>query len=128
VPAGEARLEDTKDPDGTRVLQIIANQASTASWRTRLKLKAGNYRLEARARTSGVQATRDDKGEGAGIRISNGPGRTNHLAGDTGWTRLAYDFKVQEPEAEVTLVCELRASRGRAAFDLQSLQLLPQPR
>ncbi len=124
-PNGNARLE-TAEFEGRHVLQIIAQDWSTASWRTTLRLKQGRYRFEGRARGTGIQAVTDDKGEGAGLRISGSASpRLNKLVGDAGWTALAYEFDVPDAEREVVLVCELRARKGRAQFDTQSLRVVP---
>lgn len=122
---GDARLEGPLEADGRRVLAIAASNHSNASWRSDVKLKQGRYRFEGRVRTNGVQAVRDDKGEGAGLRVAGmSTPRANKLAGDAGWTSLSCDFEVPSPEATVTLVCELRATRGNAWFDVDSLRVV----
>ena len=63
--------------------------------------------------------------EGAGLRIS-GSSRPNQLSGDSGWKKITFEFDVPGPSTEVVLVCELRAEKGRAWFDLGSLQLVRQ--
>jgi hypothetical protein len=123
---GEARLDGPIENEGRRVLGIAASGHSTASWRSDVSLKPGRYRFEGRVRTNGVEAVRDDKGEGAGLRVSGGAApRANKLEGDRTWTPLSYEFEVPPGEATVTLVCELRASRGQAWFELESLQVVP---
>lgn len=122
-PVGDARLEEGQS-EGPPVLRITAQNQSTASWRSRVRLAPGRYRFEGKARCAKVQATKDDKGEGGGLRISNGPPRTHTLKGDAGWTTLHYEFEVAGGEQDVTLVCELRASRGQIDFDRNSLQVL----
>src|SRR5260221_702922 len=80
-------------------------------------------------RTSEVVPVKDKKGEGAGIRISQFAGtRTNAVAGTAAWTKLQFDFQVPPgPNIEKELLCELRASKGEAWFDLESLMLLKKP-
>jgi len=68
------------------------------------------------------------KGSGAGLRISTTSGssvppRTNSVAGDSGWQRVEYEFIVTEDIEEQWFVCELRASKGEAWFDVASLKL-----
>ncbi|HEY6226077.1 MAG TPA: CotH kinase family protein [Verrucomicrobiae bacterium] len=123
IEMGGARL-DQPQIEGKPSLHIAANGQSTASWRSSLMLDPGRYRFEAMARTAKLNATRDSKGEGAGIRISgsNQP-RRNSVAGDAGWTKLQYDFEVQGAQSEVVLVCESRANRGEVWFDASSLKL-----
>lgn len=125
-PGGDARLEGPITAEGKRVLLVSANNVSDASWRGEVKLQAGRYRFEGRVRTKGVQATQDEKGGGAGLRISSfAQVKTSRLDGDADWTLLAYDFDVPAPAATVTLVCELRARRGQVWFDVDSLRVIP---
>jgi spore coat protein H len=127
-PAGAARLEQA-EVDGRRVLRIVATGDTTASWRATLRLKPGRYRLEARGRAQGIEAVRDNLGEGAGLRISGATmARLNKLTGNTNWRLLAYEFEVLDQEREVTCVAELRARQGQVEFDLNSLRLVPQGR
>ena len=76
--------------------------------------------------TASVVAVPDpQKGEGAGIRISGSQTpRSNKLSGDAAWQSLAYEFDVTLPMEDVQLVCELRASKGDAWFDAESLKLV----
>ena len=76
------------------------------------------------ARAYQLAGLRDPKGEGAGIRISGSQqARRNSVAGDSGWTKLQYEFEVQGAPSEVTLICESRAQRGEVWFDASSLRL-----
>ena len=104
-------------------LSIAASSEATASWRISLPLDAGRYRFEASARTQGVVAADDDKGRSAGLRISGAKEkRTNSLIGDAKLTPLSYEFTVDEAR-EVTLVAELRATKGDAWFSLATMLL-----
>ena len=49
--------------------------------------------------------------------------RTNSVVGDSGWQTIEYEFTVHAESEEPWLICELRASRGEAWFDLASLRL-----
>lgn len=109
--------------EGADALRISAKGAATASWRITLPLDAGKYRFEASAQSRGVAAIEDDKGRGAGLRISGATEkRANALAGDSAWKPLAYEFEVDGPR-EVTLVAELRATKGDAWFSLATTRL-----
>jgi hypothetical protein len=64
------------------------------------------------------------KSQGASLRVA---GRTQHsleLMDTTDWTELGTSFEVRESEEEVVLICQLRASRGEAWFDKNSLRLV----
>lgn len=118
-------LEKVSDA-GKAALHIRAkSRQCIASWRTRVLLDPGQYRFEALARCAGVKATRDERGEGAGIRISGSQEpRPNQLGGDAAWTALAYEFSVTPGVEEIELVCELRASKGEVWFDAGSFKLV----
>jgi hypothetical protein len=108
-------------------IDAAADTNCVASWRCRVQLPPGQYHFAALVRTAGVVplGLKDKKGVGAGIRISEFPSaRTNSLAGDSKWTRLGFDFEVQAGDiAPRDLLCELRAQKGEAWFDLHSLTL-----
>ena len=87
-----------------------------ASWRKRVRLPPGNYRVTLWARVQGVVPREgDDRGPGAGVRLS-GQNRETGLVGTTDWTELVWDFEVGEEQPEVELVAELRATAGQAWF------------
>jgi hypothetical protein len=111
--AGDGKLADV-ETDGKVEFLIEAGPSGEclASWRRRVLLSPGKYRLEARLRTIGVEPLADEKGRGAGLRIS-GSNRENQLAGDSDWQDIAYEFAVDDERNEVELVAELRASKGQ---------------
>ncbi|MFN3651151.1 MAG: CotH kinase family protein [Armatimonadota bacterium] len=127
----DAKLEKQPGPAGkpnAGTLSIAAGPSGrcVASWRTKVILPAGKYRLEARARTQGVKALQEGSGTGAGLRISGGS-RTNKLDGTADWTLLSHEIQIQAPQQEVELVAELRATAGQVLFDLASLRLVKVP-
>jgi spore coat protein H len=120
APAAHWRGEEGEQ----RVLRIIATNGPTvASWRTRVTLPAGKYFFEGDVRTAGllVKTNADAIGHGAGLRISGGK-RDHKVEGDSAWTRVRYSLTNELDEVE--LVCELRATKGEAAFDENSLRLV----
>lgn len=119
---GGAVLEKTT-LGGVGALHIRATQPGSRSWRTRVLLDAGQYRFEGKVKTSAVNGYRNERGEGAGLRIS-GSQRPNRISGDSDWKSVAFNFPVHGGIMEVELVCELTASRGEAWFDINSLKLI----
>jgi hypothetical protein len=132
--------------DGKSTLHIEAGPTGCiASWRSRLLLQPGKYRVTGMAKAKGIIPRTNDTaaalapappappaapaaaravapGAGAGVRISGGK-RTNKLLGDTDWTQIDCSFDL--PAAgEVDIVCELRAEKGEVWFDRQSFHLL----
>lgn len=127
-PMGASRLEEGEF-EGKRTLRILALGNGTSSFRADVSLTRGKYRFEGRARGVGIVPLTDPKGQGAGLRTSRFAGaRRNQLVGNTGWVVLQHEFVVDEDEALVSLVAELRASRGQVDFDLDSLRVVPLPR
>lgn len=115
-PAQET--DDTKveevEIDGQKRYSIQVGESGqcVGSWRRKVLLAKGRYRIEARIRTEAVVAREDESGTGAGLRISGGK-RENKLAGDSDWKTVTYEFEVLEDVRDITLVAELRATAGR---------------
>jgi spore coat protein H len=123
-PANAVR--DRVNFDGRPTLHIATTTNTAASWRTTVLLRQGTYRFEALARAANVVSqVNTNKGAGAGIRHSGiRTPRANKVEGTTAWSPLVYEFAVPTEEEDVTLLCELRASKGEAWFDLESLRLV----
>ena len=120
-------LFDAQPPRGetNRVVHIIAKKDNTlASYRAPATLPPGNYRFTCRVKTRDLVPISDRVGIGAGVRISHAL-RENSLSGTKDWTELAFDFTREEADS-VEMVLELRAKRGEAWFDLDSIVLQAQ--
>ena len=115
-PAQET--DDTKieeiELDGRKLYSIQVGESGqcVASWRRKVLLAKGRYRIEAKLRTESVEPREDDPGTGAGLRISGGK-RDNKLTGDSDWQTVSNEFEVLEDVRDVILVAELRATRGQ---------------
>ena len=125
---GTGRLDSRTESDGRKTLHVEAGREGrcTASWRVRVVLRPGNYVFEGRARTAGVVKLQKDvatKGTGAGLRLSQGQSRKHSLIGDTEWQHVEYEFTIENEPTDISLICELRAEKGEAWFDLDSLKL-----
>lgn len=108
--------------DGKKCLRITCEGDGVASYRFKLFLDAGKYTFEARAKAIGVEPRPDPQHTGAGIRISGGT-RTNKLVGNTEWTLLQHEL---EGSSEVTVVLELRATKGAVLYEIPSIKLVRQ--
>jgi hypothetical protein len=118
-------MEQTKAPDGPASLRIRAGPATSASWRTTVRLGAGRYRFEGAVSTAGVEPLNYGKNHGASLRVTGFPRREpGSLTGDHQESPLRVEFQVGGREQDVELVCELRARSGEARFDLDSLRLI----
>jgi spore coat protein H len=119
-------VQDEISSESKKTLRISSTNAPcVASWRTRVLLAPGKYRFEGNARGTKIEPMQNEIGLGAGIRIS-GDKRQNKLVGDAGWTPLQHEIQIDGADREVELVCELRANKGEAFFDTESLQLRKQ--
>ncbi len=115
------RAEHAKEAGQPPVLRLALAGVGAPSWRARVSLSPGKYRLEARARARGVESVGDAKGTGLGIRVSGAP-RANKVVGTTDWTPLTFDF-VLDGAGEVELVAELRGQKGSGDFDATAFKL-----
>lgn len=107
------------EQEGVKVLKVAARAGgASGSWRTRVRVGPGRYRLEGRVWTEGVQGH-----GGTCLRISGGARRM--VAGPDGqWQPLAFHFEIVGPMSEVELVCEFDSAAGEARFDLGSLRIV----
>ena len=111
--------------DAELKIKIVHSGPTVASWRAKVLLEPGRYRFTARAQSNELAPMTDQKGSGAGIRISGTQqARGNKLSGTSPAKDLAFDFTA--PGGEVELVCELRATRGEVSFERSSLKLRKQ--
>jgi hypothetical protein len=123
---GDAKLEK-KEISGRPLLMIETGPSKTcdASFRAKVRLGKGTYRLEAKVRTVNVKAMTDNKGAGAGLRLGGVDRQnTNALIGTSEWRTLAYAFQVVEEARDVELIAELRGVAGGAVFDATSMKLV----
>jgi spore coat protein H len=111
--------------DGKSAFTIVAGPVTSASWRAKVLLPRGRYQFEATAKTSGVEPLPFGKNHGVMLRVVGAKAaRPQPLLGDEPWSPLSTRFEVTEREAEIELVCELRARKGTAWFDAGSLRLV----
>jgi hypothetical protein len=127
LPAGGA-MNRAPAPDGRIALHIKAGPVTLAGWRCKVLLPPGRYRWEGSVCTVGVEPLPYGRNQGAGLRVQ---GLTQpppyNLTGDNPWRKAQAEFAVPAPQQEMELICELRASRGDAWFDLDSLRLVQVP-
>jgi hypothetical protein len=128
-PTDGTRLDPGTDSQGNRQLHIRASEGCRASWRTRVILDPGRYRFEGTVRTAKVVAISDDRGEGAGLRIS-GQSRNggNKITGTSGPRVISFPFEVSDSNQSIELICELRGNSGDAWFDVGSLKIIHEAR
>lgn len=130
-PASESEdaVHEQPELDGalaTYFIQCGPSGSCVASWRRTVLLNPGRYQLEAKLKTENVVPQEDEKGSGAGLRISGG-NRTNKLSGTSDWKVLQHEFEVADEIREVELVAELRATAGQVWFDTNSMRLKRMP-
>ena len=109
------------------ILQIVADDRTAASWRTRVRLPPGRYRFRGRARAMDVAPLPFGEHQGACLRVAGRDDCSASLVGTTGWESLEVGFVVAPGEDEIELICQLRASGGEAQFDRNSLGLAREP-
>jgi hypothetical protein len=126
---GGVEASEVEGPGGAAQLMVDSHgNQCLGSWRCRILLARGAYALRGRVRTEGVVPITDRKGTGAGLRLGDSQSpRQNQAVGDSGWRMLEQDFEVRSGVEEVEIVCELRATEGRAWFDRASLAIVRRP-
>lgn len=115
--SGDVKLEEVQ-LGGRKAysIQVGPSGNGNASWRRKVLLLKGNYRLEVNAATRGVVGIPNDpKGTAAGVRLGGGS-RTEMMDGTSGGKKLSFDFVVNEEQREVELVAELKATAGQVWF------------
>jgi len=135
--AGEAKLagwrlqRDSGSPSfsnnargkSPHLLEIrAAGSLAYGSWRTTVLLDRGEYQFVGKVQTEGLEAGPGVTHGGVTLRMS-GERAAKMVLEAPGWTTLTYDFTIQGL-ADIELLCELRASKGRARFDADSLKLI----
>ncbi|MBL9170473.1 MAG: CotH kinase family protein [Verrucomicrobiales bacterium] len=127
VPDG-GKLDRPQVEDGLSVLRVVAGSRTAASWRSKVLLSAGHYRFQGRVRTSGVEPLLFGARNGAALRVADLTlERIPTVLGDSPWTPLEVTFRVVGEPRVFEMVCELRARRGEAWFDLRTLRLVKLP-
>lgn len=122
-PQGDAKLE-LKESDGKQVLSFTpgpSNQTQ-ASFRSKVRLARDRYRFDAKVKTRDVVAAPEEKGFGAGLRLSGGS-RKNNVTGTIDWQTVSHEFEITQDLQEIELVVELRSTAGSAEFDQASLRI-----
>jgi hypothetical protein len=83
-----------------------------ASWRNKVLLPKGTYRLEVRVKTEGLP----EKDEGAMVRVS-GQRQSSKTPAGADWKTVSHEFAITAESQEIVLVSELRAGAGRLLID-----------
>lgn len=124
----DAVIEEVEVEDKKRAFSILCGPSGrcVASWRKKILLVQGTYTFHANVKTNDVAAIDDERGSGAGLRIS-GDRRTNTVSGSSNWKPIEFKITINDQTREVELVAELRTTRGQAWFDAQSLRLSRTP-
>lgn len=120
----DAKFEK-KTAEGKNVLSIETGPSNrcVASYRTKVRLGKGSYRLEATVKPTNVNPIAGDSGVGAGIRISGGM-RENKAVGSTNWQVVSYPLEITDELREVEVVIELRSTSGSLLVDSASTRVV----
>jgi len=110
-----------------RELHIMASgRLAYGSWRTVVRLGEGEYQLVGKVKLKGAEFGPGVKSSGATLRIS-GERFATMITNATEWTTITYDFP-NHGIADQEIVCEFRATKGSAIFDIDSLRVIRKSR
>lgn len=122
VQEGQPKFDKTAMDGRRHVLHISTEEGgATGSYRSRVSLDPGSYRFEGEIRVSGVVPA--NNGGGACLRTSTRRGR-RQFTGDGDWRKFSCEFQIENPR-DIEFICELRALKGEAWFDTDTLRLVP---
>jgi hypothetical protein len=123
----KCRLVEPDQPSGKRTMRIVADSATSASWRTVARLQPGSYRFEGSIKTAAVTPLSFGRNQGAALRVAGRHERSPGVTGTSTWQTVGVEFVIAGQQSDVELVCELRASGGEAQFDPETLRLVITP-
>ena|SRR5688572_1085482 len=109
-----AAPEGGKMDETTSELVIHAGPKTSASWRTKLRLPAGRYRLSSQVKTRDLVPLPFGNRQGACLRVVGKNAQSKTVIGTSSDT-LQCDFQLSGEET-VVLVCEVRAAAGEVRF------------
>jgi len=122
--AGSPSLSRNRAEPETLQISALGGYAY-GSWRAQVLLEKGEYQFVGRIRLQDFQSDDNITRGGATLRLS-GDRAPRMLTEAADWTAFNCDFTV-EGLSDVELLCELRASQGRAFFDVDSLKVIRKP-
>ena len=123
---GVGMLYKTNATSSSNVLLIIEcrgrEMPTIASWRARISLPKGRYRLEGRVKTTQLRPLPNAPGGGVGIRVFGEPAPTLSARED-GWQTFSTEFSSATDEEERDIICETRAFLGVSSFDQDAVKV-----
>lgn len=117
---GHPMLVKKSGENGATLLEVGTGAGSSiGSWRTKVWLEPGKYRVETRLKTENIVPDIGDPRGGAGIRLAR-ENPDSYLPGTTDWKKITHDFSLDDL-SEVQIFCEFRGASGDAVFDTVQL-------
>ena len=96
-------------------LAVHAGPKTSASWRAKVRLPAGHYRLVSQVKTSDLAPLPFGNRQGACLRVLGKNAQSKTVLGSANET-LQCEFEVSGDET-VVLICEVRAAGGKVRFE-----------
>ena len=107
---------------GVNAIVIQMHRPGAASWETHVGLGPGRYEIEAHARVQDVVPLKYGRNQGARLRVVGLAANSDALQESEGSQPVRCEFD-SSGTTPVTLVWELRAERGEAWLDVDSIQV-----
>lgn len=109
--------------DGTPTLHLGTQSGSSiGTWKTRVWLDSGRYKVETRVKAKKIVADPGDNRPGTGLS-ANGSKQEQPITETADWKPLEQEFNVPDSMSEVQIVCEFRGMEGEAWYDLNAMKL-----
>ncbi len=111
--------------NATEIIHRIAgDKIARGEWSSRVRLPAGSFRFQVRARTLGTERGATWPMARIGI-TGQRPGASVTTRGD--WQELAVEFQLQSADQGIEFRCEMQSGPGRVEFDLAGSKLTRLP-
>jgi hypothetical protein len=100
-----------------QILRIGTSAGSSiGTWRTKVWLDPGRYRLQGRVKVTDIVPDIGDTRGGAGLRLQRARPE-DYILGTSDWKTVEHEFSVDDLISEVQILCEFRGASGQALFD-----------
>ncbi|HTG43532.1 MAG TPA: CotH kinase family protein [Verrucomicrobiae bacterium] len=122
---GKPIISRETQSDKTALHVTTKTGSSIGTWRSKVWLEPGTYKIEGQVKTKGIVPDIGDTRGGAGLRLANQRSE-NYLTETSDWKTVSREFTVDDPISDVQILCEFRGAQGEAWFENLQLSRVPE--